>query len=143
MHEAYRSGGIEAIREMVAAGLVDARTGRAWELIASGDPADVSAGNEYMLLREQRDIIRNDYDAMRERPTGPAVTYLATLVGAPSIPDAKSFPEVFPIVLEQESPGPHSVFGRDNPLQWTTVITTPLPDGNVSVFEDRWDLIEQ
>lgn len=143
MHEAYRQGGIEGIREMVAAGLIDRRTAAAWEAIASGDPIRISQGNEFMLSREQREIIKNDYDWMYARPTGPAVTWAATLVGAPSIPDAKSFPEVFPIVVEQNTPGPDTIFGRDNPLDVTAVVTTPLPAGNIAHEDDRWALIEK
>ena len=141
MHEAYRSGGLEAIREMVAAGLIDRETAAAWEDIGSGDPVRIGEGNLFMLEREQKQIIKDDYDWMYARPTGPAVTWAATLVGAPSIPDAKSFPEVFPLVLEQNTPGPDTIFGHDNPLDVTAVITTPLPAGNIAHEDDRWDLI--
>lgn len=140
-HEAYRTGGIEAVREMVAAGLLSPATARAWEDIASGDADRVAAGNREHLRREQHEVIARDYDWMRSQPTGLVVTWGATLLGAPSIPGARSFAEVFPLEVRVPSPGIESVFGVDNPLQVDAVVTTPLPDGNLSVLRDRWALI--
>ncbi|HVM27130.1 MAG TPA: hypothetical protein VM433_05570 [Mycobacteriales bacterium] len=142
-HEAYRTGGLPAVQEMVAAGLMNPRRGDAWAAIASGDPGRVASGNREHLWQEQHDVIAGDYDWMRQRATGPVVTWGATLAGAPSIPGARSYPEVFPLVSRTETPGPSSLFGRDNPAQGTVVVTTPLPAGNISVFADRWSLIEE
>ncbi|NDL59909.1 hypothetical protein [Phytoactinopolyspora mesophila] len=114
VHEAYLSGGIEAVEEMRAAGIIDQDVYNAWEDISSGDPALVEQGNEALLLREQRDIIDDYYQDMYNRfPSGPVVTQFMTWIGAPSIPGAKSYPEVF---------------------DWS---------GNIAHFEDRWDLIQQ
>ena len=160
-HEAYLRGGPAAIAELRAAGLIDGPTARAWADIdrgnRTGDADLVRAGNTHMLRREQYEIIAGDYDRMREHsPTGAAITFGMTFTGAPSIPGARSYPDVFPLQVALETPGPrsvgtpHSVFGfgvphlgADNPLQGTIRVDTPLPDGNVSVADQRWQLIEQ
>ncbi|QGG96647.1 hypothetical protein [Actinomarinicola tropica] len=162
MHEAYLDGGLSAIRELRAAGILDRQAVQAWEDIASGDPDRIAAGNTALLLREQSQTIRQAYDDMYSRfPSGPAVTYGMTLVGAPSIPGAKGYPDVFPLEVEVAStpdfvgidprigipggpgidlPGPR--IGVEVPHA-QTVITTPLPDGNIANFDDRWALIER
>lgn len=163
MHEAYLDGGLPAIRELRAAGILDRAAVQAWEDIASGDPDRIAAGNTALLLREQSQTIRQSYDDMYSRfPSGPAVTYGMTLIGAPSIPGAKGFPDVFPLEVEVAStpdfvgvepprigipggpgidlPGPR--LGFDLPHA-QTIVTTPLPDGNVADFDDRWALIER
>ena len=145
-HQAYADGGMAAIEELAAANLVSPTSLRAWQDIASGDPARVSEGNGYHLYREQYEIIGEPYDQMRERfPTGPVVTWAMTFAGSPSIPGARSYPDVFPITLEQGTPGLRRVpfLGWDNPLQVTARVTTPFPDGNISVRDERWALIEQ
>lgn len=114
VHEAYLHGGIEAVEEMHAAGIIDQDVYNAWEDISTGDPALVEQGNEALLLREQRDIIDDYYQDMYNRyPSGPAVTQVMTWIGAPSIPGAKGYPEVFDM------------------------------SGNIAHFEDRWDLIQE
>lgn len=163
MHEAYLDGGLSAIRELQAAGILDRQAVQAWEDIASGEPGRVAAGNTALLLREQSQTIRQSYDDMYSRfPSGPAVTYGMTLVGAPSIPGARGFPDVFPLEVEAAStpdfigiepprigipggpgfdlPGPR--IGVEIPHA-QVVVTTPLPDGNVANFDDRWALIER
>lgn len=142
MHEAYLLGGTAETDRMEAAGLMDVDTGDAWHDIASGDPDRVTAGNEQLLYREQWDIIADDYDAMRSRPgTGEAMTWMTTVVGAPSIPGAQSFADVFPATIELETPG------NLGPVPLPQVdlgeVETPLPDGNVADRYDRWDLITQ
>lgn len=92
----------------------------------------------------------------RHSPTGPAMTWAMTLIGAPSIPDAKGYPDVFPLTVAAETPGPERlgtpdrVFGVDvpsvsvdNPTQVRVTVETPFPDGNIAHFDDRWALIEQ
>ncbi|HWS32291.1 MAG TPA: hypothetical protein VN408_06055 [Actinoplanes sp.] len=131
MHEAYLVGGTAEIDRLRDAGVVDRDTGQAWHSIADGvardDPALVSAGNTALLHREQWDIIRDDYDTMRNHPgTGEVVTYAATLVGAPSIPGAHTFPQQYPLVVDVG----------------VGEVVTPLPGGNISIAEDRWKLVE-
>jgi hypothetical protein len=145
-HQAYADGGMAAIEELAAAGLLNPTSLAAWRDIASGEPDRVARGNAVHLEREQREIIAKKYDDMRGRfPTGPAVTWAMTFAGSPSIPGARSYPDVFPATITQGSPGLRRVplVGWDNPLQVTVEIETPFPAGNISVYEQRWDLIEQ
>lgn len=142
MHEAYLLGGTEETDRMQAAGLMDNRTGTAWHDIASEDPDRVQTGNEALLQREQFDIIADDYDAMRDRPgTGEAMTWMTTLVGAPSIPGAQGYADVFPEVIDLKTPGNLGPI----PLPQADLgdVVTPLPDGNIADRYDRWDLITQ
>ncbi|RYU14208.1 WXG100 family type VII secretion target [Nocardioides iriomotensis] len=157
MHQAYVDGGMAAIEEMVAAGIIPPEIGDAWADVDSGVPARVAAGNVRFLLREQQDIIDDDYQVMYDHsPTGPAMTWAMTLIGAPSIPDAQGYADVFPLTVGFDTPGPEnigtpsSIFGRpiphvsvDNPTQVHVTVETPLPDGNIAHFDDRWALIEQ
>lgn len=145
-HQAYAQGGLAAVEEMHAAGLLGPKEIAAWRDIASGDPARVAAGSTRHLHREQWQTIANEYDDMRARfPTGPAVTWAMTFVGAPSIEGARSYPDVFPATVAVESPGPQRIpfTSWDNPAQVRTEIETPFPDGNISVDHQRWELIRR
>ncbi|WP_282782590.1 WXG100 family type VII secretion target [Nocardia sp. CC201C] len=135
MHEAYLTGGTAEIDRMSRAGLLDPNATGAWHQIHDGyvrnDQSLIAEGNQRLLWREQWQIIADDYDRMRERPaTGELVTWGMTAVGAPSIPGAQSFPEVFPKSVDAPGPLPGT-------------IVTPLPDGNISYRDQRWDLITQ
>jgi hypothetical protein len=144
-HEAYMNGGIEEINRLRDSGAINADTAKAWAQIDSGDPELIQEGNTSLLYREQNEIIADDYDAMRNHPGGEAVTYLVTLAGEPSIPGAKSYPEVFPYTFTVESPGPENVpfTNWDNPTQFRTDFTTGFPAGNISDADQRWALIQQ
>jgi uncharacterized protein YukE len=144
-HEAYMNGGIEEINRLRDSGVINADTAKAWAQIDSGDPELIQEGNTSLLYREQNEIIADDYDAMRNHPGGEAVTYLVTLAGEPSIPGAKSYPEVFPYTFTVESPGPENVpfTNWDNPTQFRTDFTTGFPAGNISDADQRWALIQQ
>ncbi|MEJ5888673.1 hypothetical protein WDZ16_09365, partial [Pseudokineococcus marinus] len=143
-HQAYREGGAAALEEMAAAGVLPGTTAQAWRDIASGDRDRVAAGNGALLLREQYEVIDDDYDRMRAHaPSGEAFTWALTLVGAPSIPGASGYPDVFPLEVAVETPGPERLGPWDNPAQGTAHVTTPFPDGNVADFDDRWALIEE
>ena len=64
---------------------------------------------------------------MRNRPvTGQAMTWAMTLIGEPAIPGARNYSDY----------NPHQIA-----LGGVTV-TTPYPAGDVSVREERWDMIE-
>ena len=171
MHAAYERGGIDAIDEMVAAVIIARpRIVEAWRDInrgrREGNSQLVRLGNTALLRREQYEVIADSYDQMREHgPTGPAVTWAMTLVGAPSIPGAKTYPQVFPLSVTKETPGSERLGIRelldtispfplspvvppvgpsiDNPMQGSVTVTTPLPDGNISQRAQRWKLITQ
>ncbi len=162
-HEAYLDGGIERVEQLLADDPYGfgAPTIEAWRTIdagwRAGDQQMIAAGNETLLLREQRWVIADDYDKMRERPvTGELVTWAMTLVGAPSVPGARTYPEVFPLVVDltptistpDRIPVPVGPFRFDVDVPQLTLeagaeITTPLPAGNISDFNDRWNLIAQ
>jgi hypothetical protein len=130
MHEAYLEDGLRAVRDLRAAGIVDEATEHAWEEIDHGDTTGLHEGNRMLLFREQFQILERYYAQMRgyDPPEGRGFTYLLTLVALPSIPDAKSYAAVFPVVIPRSG--------------GVVTLSTPLPAGNIAVFENRWDLIE-
>lgn len=134
-HEAYLTGGTAETDRLKELDIIDRKTQSAWNDIDQGihqnDSSLLEKGNKQLLLREQRTIIGEDYDDMRNYhgPVGQAVTYGMTAVGEPSIPGAGTFADVTPIT-------------QDVPFTDNRVVTG-LPDGNVSVFEERWNMIEQ
>lgn len=144
-HQAYLNGGLDEINRLRDSGAIDAGTADAWADIDSGDPDPVQEGNTALLYREQNEIIADDYDNMRGHPGGEAVTYMVTLAGEPSIPGARSYPEVFPYTFSVESPGPENIplTSWDNPAQFRTDFTTGFPDGNIANADQRWELIRQ
>lgn len=159
-HEAYMDGGLLAIERLYESdsyGFGQATVG-AWQQIEHGrrigDPDLIAKGNATLLLREQRQVIDDDYEEMYSRPAvGAAITYAMTALGQPSIPGTESYAEHSPLVVDasQYVGTPREV--TLIPHLWhqslphvggegTIEITTPLPDGNIAHFEDRWRLIE-
>src|SRR5262249_52773647 len=61
---------------------------------------------------------------------GSAFTYLLTLTGAPSVPGAHSYPERYPLTIATRLP------------RGQVSARTPLADGNIAVFANRWQLID-
>lgn len=163
MHEAYLTGGLPAVRELLDAGIIDDATYQGWVDIAdgaaTGDRSLLEQGNEQLLRREQFDILADSYDAMHDRPLGPAFTYAMTLVGQPSIPGASTYAEFDPLTFSFSTPGPEELgvhvdvdipvidvgfgfgIGGDNPTQVDVTVTTPLPGGNLADRDARWDFI--
>jgi hypothetical protein len=136
MHEAYIAYGLSKIEELYDARIIDAATLQAWREIDRGhrtnDTALIDRGNRTLLFREQSDIIDRFYLQMlrHDWPEGLLFTYLLTLAGTPSVPGAHSFPERFPITLVASlTPA-------------TVSLRTPLANGNIAVFANRWKLIE-
>jgi hypothetical protein len=136
MHEAYLAGGLHEIEHFFTAGIIDLATLEAWQEIDRGRNTGaqdaLDNGCRMLLWREQRDIIDRFYVRMFQHhgPEGRAFTYAMTLAGTPSVPGARSMAEVFPVLF---------------PPPWVPApirIATPLPDGNVAHFADRWRLIE-
>ena len=146
-HQAYADGGLAAVDEMRAAGLLDARTVQAFHDMArastlpEGSPERqqlMTAANYSMAYREQGAVIGDDYDAMRNHfPSGPAFTYVAGLVGAPSVPGAVSPAQHRPLVVEV--PLHRGPFGLGPEVD--AEVTTPLPSYNVSHFGPRMELL--
>ena len=136
MHEAYLAGGVAQIEELYQARIIDTATLQAWRQIDAGrrDPAadPVADGNRTLLFREQHDIIDRYYARMfaYRWPLGRTFTYLLTLAGTPSVPRAQSFPQRYPLRIGARLP----------PIAIST--RTPLADGNIAVFADRWKLID-
>jgi hypothetical protein len=136
MHEAYLAGGVAQIEEFYRARIIDAATLEAWRQIDTGrrDPAAdaVADGNRTLLFREQHDIIDRYYARMLAYrwPLGRTFTYLLTLAGTPSVPRAQSFPQRYPLRVGARLP-PVAISAR-----------TPLADGNIALFADRWKLID-
>lgn len=136
MHEAYLAGGLPSIEELYRLRIIDVATFNAWRDIdrgtTSGDATLIDRGNRTLLLREQFDIIDRFYLQMlrHDRPEGVLFTYLLTLIGAPSIPGARSFPEQFPLALAARVP------------RAVISLSTPLANGNIALFANRWRLVE-
>jgi hypothetical protein len=137
MHEAYLAGGVAQIEEFYRARIIDAATLEAWRQIDAGrrDPAaaaGLAAGNRTLLFREQYDIIDRFYARMfgYQWPLGTVFTYLITLLGAPSVPGAHSFPERYPLIVDTRLP------------RMVIDVRTPLAAGNIAIFADRWKLID-
>ena len=136
MHEAYIAEGLSKIDELYHSRIIDVATLEAWREIDRGhkanDTALIDRGNRTLLFREQLDIIDRFYLQMlrHDGPEGLTFTYLLTLAGAPSVPGAHSFPERFPLALVAR-------------LRHATIsLRTPLANGNIAVFANRWKLIE-
>lgn len=136
MHEAYVAEGIARIEDFYRARIIDVATLDAWRQIDAGrrdgDIGSLDRGNRTLLFREQHDIIDRFYIEMLQHhwPAGLIFTYLLTLAGAPSVPGARSYPERYPLTFNA-------------PLWRVTIsVQTPLPDGNIAVFANRWKLID-
>jgi len=136
MHEAYLAGGLPQVEEFYSARIIDLATLAAWRQIDTGrrggDQAAVADGNRTLLFREQHDIIDRFYVQMLDHggPEGPAFTYLLTLAGAPSVPGAHSYPEQYPLTIAARLP------------RGEISARTPLANGNIAVFANRWQLID-
>jgi hypothetical protein len=153
-HEAYLDGGLPAIQKLYASDPYNyaAQTIQAWRDIDSGRRTGnqdlIAKGNKALLRREQRFVINDNYEAMYDRnPSGAAITYLMTMIGSASVPGAKGYAEVFPIRagVDVRAGTPRSVFGVPLPNVsegGTISLDTPLPNGNIADFDDRWALIE-
>jgi hypothetical protein len=137
MHEAYLAGGVAQIEEFYRAQIIDAATLTAWRQIDTGRrdaaaAAAVADGNRALLFREQHDIIDRFYARMLgyRWPLGRAFTYLLTLTGTPSVPGARSYPQRYPLTVDARLP------------RIAVSTRTPLADGNIAIFTDRWKLID-
>ncbi len=141
-HAAYSLGGIDLMREMHDGGQLSPRELAPFEQIASGVPERVRAGNEALLYREQRNIIQNDYDALRDHdgPIGEGFSTMLTWTANNPIPGGHAYRDDFhhnaeiPVPL----PGPIGIFVHPH-----VSIPVQVPTGNVADFDDRWRWITQ
>jgi hypothetical protein len=136
LHEAYLAGGLPQVEEFYRARIIDLATLAAWRQIDTGrrggDQVAVADGNRTLLFREQHDIIDRFYVQMLGHGglEGSAFTYLLTLAGAPSVPGAHSYSERYPLTIAARLP------------RGQISARTPLADGNIAVFANRWQLID-
>jgi len=131
MHEAYLTGGMTAIAEMRAAGLIDDSAVAAWRAIATGRSDLIREANTHLLSREQNQIVATQWNQMRHHhgPIGGMVTYAITLIGSVSIPGAKTPAQYSPLTISAHHTTPD------------LVLTTPLPSFNIADKTDRWTYI--
>lgn len=131
MHEAYLTGGITAIAEMHAAGLIDDSAVAAWQAIATGRSELIQEANTHLLSREQNQIVASQWNQMRHHhgPIGGMATYAITLIGSVSIPGAKTPAQYSPLTISTHQMTPD------------LVLTTPLPSFNTADKTDRWTYI--
>jgi hypothetical protein len=136
-HLAYTVGGIGLIRDLADRNQIDLQSATAFENIAAGDPTSVARGNTSLLEREQHFVIQNDYDEMRDHhgPVGDAFTEALTWTANNPIPGGHSYIHDYHHNLEVPVPTPVPVpfFHPKVPVPFVQV-----PDGNVSVYDDRW-----
>lgn len=145
-HFAFQQGGIAEIERMRAAGLVTDPMDQAWRNIDSvpqySNPQDyhgLTTTQQELLHeasyniadREQNFVIADDYDQIRDRPSGVVFTEAMTVLGTPSIVGADSYYEQFPAVDPYLDVRRFPAAGVD------------FHHGNISVREDRWALIDQ
>ncbi|MFF0456581.1 hypothetical protein [Nocardia africana] len=131
MHEAYIAGGLPAIEEMYAAGVLDDNAVQAWRSLATGTVAGYNDALMRMTDREQNQIIADQWDVTSggRGPMGRVMTYVSTVAAKPAVPGVRA-PGVFaPTVVSAE------VDGR------TMTLRTPLPDFNWADRDPRWAYI--
>ncbi|WP_036503175.1 hypothetical protein [Nocardia aobensis] len=131
MHEAYVAGGLPAIEEMYAAGVLDDNAVRAWRSLATGTVAGYDDALMRMTDREQNQIIADQWDltAQGQGAMGRVMTYVSTLAAKPAVPGVRA-PGVFaPTTVSAE------VDGR------TMTLRTPLPAFNWADRDPRWTYI--
>ena len=132
MHQAYVTEGLPALEQMHRAGLFGDSVMNAWRDVASGDDDRIAAGNGVLLRREQGDVIKAQWDGVRnyKGDVGEAVTYMSTVAASPSVAGVVPPRSYKPIAISTTLAD-----GR------TATLTAPLPSWNWSVFESRWDYI--
>ncbi|MCC3312164.1 hypothetical protein [Nocardia africana] len=131
MHEAYIAGGLPAIEEMYAAGVLDDNAVQAWRSLATGTVAGYNDALMRMTDREQNRIIADQWDVTSggRGAMGRVMTYVSTVAAKPAVPGVRA-PGVFaPTTVSAQ------VDGR------TMTLRTPLPDFNWADRDPRWTYI--
>ncbi|MDL9937699.1 hypothetical protein QSJ18_13165 [Gordonia sp. ABSL1-1] len=132
MHRAYVTAGMPALVEMRDAGLYNDEILAAWRNIAGKTPDGVAAGNSRLLRREQGEVVKDQWNAVRhyKGDVGEAMTYATTLAGSPSVAGVPAPRSYNSLTMRGTAPDGRRV-----------ELTLPLPDWNWSVFDDRWSYI--
>lgn len=119
-HQAYLTGGIDALRTANRHGRLDSRTLQAWQDIASGQPDQVARGNRHLLRREQQDILQEHYDEWPEK--APTLSFMTSRTAASPVPEGTSLDEAVPASVEF--------------TPWPQLSRAEIHD-----FDDRWDWV--
>ncbi|ORI12729.1 hypothetical protein BJI47_06295 [Rhodococcus sp. 1168] len=132
MHQAYVTEGLPALEQMHRAGLFDDSVLNAWIDVASGESDRIAAGNRVLLQREQGEVIKSQWDDVRnyKGDVGEAITYASTIAASPSVAGVVAPRSYKPVTISATLAD-----GR------VATLTTPLPSWNWSVFDQRWDYI--
>jgi hypothetical protein len=142
-HVAYANGGITALENVPSTDL-PARVLSAWKDIDSGDPARIAAGNRELLYREQHDTIQANYDRIRDHSTiTHALTIGMSVMAESPVPGGGPMRDYMTNV-PVPTPGVaiKRPFGIPVPVPTVDVHNIPIPDKNVSYFDDRWEWID-
>jgi hypothetical protein len=166
-HLAFATGGLPAVEALHGSGQLSDELARAWRFIGSDDPARVAQGNLLLANHEQRTIIEDDYDAIRDRsPITWGLTVAMSLAAPSPVPGGTSFrdsvpyevnvswqsPEVhirIPERVDLDPPGPIPNIGFGLPGGGTELrgrieideTLAELPINNVSIDEKRWQWV--
>jgi hypothetical protein len=166
-HLAFATGGLPAVEALHGSGQLSDELARAWRFIGSDDPARVAQGNLLLANHEQRTIIEDDYDAIRDRsPITWGLTVAMSLAAPSPVPGGTSFrdsvpyevnvswqsPEVhirIPERVDLDPPGPIPNIGFGLPRGGTELrgrieideTLAELPINNVSIDEKRWQWV--
>lgn len=130
-HEAYLAGGLAAIDELAAAGVIDANARAAWTGIDSGTVAGRTDALVRMTDREQNRIVAQQWDATaagRGR-MGRVLSYVSTVAGKPAVPGVRAPGVYAPATVTADIGGV------------PTTLTAPLPAFNWADRDSRWDYI--
>ena len=166
-HLAYQQGGLAAMEALYTDGTLEAEHIRAWRDIDSGQRSRVEMGNLALLSYEQDQIIGDDYDRIRDRSP---VTWLLTmgmsyLADSPIRDRGRPFREVVPyeVKVNINTPDrfplwpdgilPDRIPYTDVRVPGSDGVYAPFPDevtldfgdlpiNNVSIFDKRWQWIE-
>ena len=136
MHEAYLDGGVPKIEELFHARIIDAATLEAWRRdrrrpATTTRRSSTAATACCCSASSSTSLTGSTFRCSGATgPMGQAFTYLLTLAGAPSVPGAHSFPEQYPRAFAMRLP------------RAAISVRTPLANGNIAMFANRWKLID-
>ncbi|WP_229683724.1 hypothetical protein [Nocardia camponoti] len=131
MHEAYVAGGMAAIDEMAAAGLLTPALRAAWAGIDSGTRQGRIDAIIAMTDREQNVIVADQWDETTSARDGMGrvLTYVSTLAGKAAVPGVHA-PGVYAPVTVTAQVGPDIM-----------TLRAPLPAFNWADRAARWDYL--